>query len=226
MAIKSTSNQSLASPDLHQIKPVNIHRLAELFELLEADYVLVDKVSESGSDGDLDDTAEKHAEKNTQKNTEKNTESSTGPSLGDALVLQTGLPHITIHFDLEDDVLSAFAVWEGRIPARAEAKVGAFVSDFNWNMAAPTLSYDFRVKGNGAPTDKEPTEEIAICANRAMGVGEGLTRNQLGSFVLSALDSFGSAFETVAQEFPQSVKWQEKENVHQSPAARKKGQGR
>ncbi|WP_253703325.1 hypothetical protein [Corynebacterium striatum] len=218
MAIKSTSNQSLASPDLHQIKPVNIHRLAELFELLEADYVLVDKVSESGSDGDLDDTAEKHAE--------KNTESSTGPSLGDALVLQTGLPHITIHFDLEDDVLSAFAVWEGRIPARAEAKVGAFVSHFNWNMAAPTLSYDFRVKGNGAPTDKEPTEEIAICANRAMGVGEGLTRNQLGSFVLSALDSFGSAFETVAQEFPQSVKWQEKENVHQSPAARKKGQGR
>lgn len=218
MAITSTSNQSPASPDLHQIKPVNIHRLAELFELLEADYVLVDKVSESGSDGDLDDTAEKHAE--------KNTESSTGPSLGDALVLQTGLPHITIHFDLEDDVLSAFAVWEGRIPARAEAKVGAFVSHFNWNMAAPTLSYDFRVKGNGAPTDKEPTEEIAICANRAMGVGEGLTRNQLGSFVLSALDSFGSAFETVAQEFPQSVKWQEKENVHQSPAARKKGQGR
>ncbi|HAT1436785.1 TPA: hypothetical protein I8W29_000134, partial [Corynebacterium striatum] len=116
MAIKSTSNQSPASPDLHQIKPVNIHRLAELFELLEADYVLVNKVSESGSDGDLDDTAEKHAEKNTQKNTEKNTESSTGPSLDGALVLQTGLPHITIHFDLEDDVLSAFAVWEGRIP--------------------------------------------------------------------------------------------------------------
>lgn len=214
MAIESTSNQSPASPDLHQIEPVNIHRLAELFELLEADYILVDKIIESDSDGDLVDTAEKHAE--------KNTENSAGPSLGDALVLQTGLPHITIHFDLEDDVLSAFAVWEGRIPARAEEKVGAFVSDFNWNMAAPTLSYDFRVKGNGAPTDKEPTEEIAICANRAMGVGEGLTRNQLGSFVLSALDSFGSAFETVAQEFPQAVKWQEKENAHQSPAARKK----
>lgn len=218
MAIESTSNQSPASPDLHQIEPVNIHRLAELFELLEADYILVDKIIESDSDGDLVDTAEKHAE--------KNTENSAGPSLGDALVLQTGLPHITIHFDLEDDVLSAFAVWEGRIPVRAEEKVGAFVSHFNWNMAAPTLSYDFRVKGDGAPTDKEPTEEIAICANRAMGVGEGLTRNQLGSFVLSALDSFGSAFETVAQEFPQSVKWQEKENAHQSPAARKKGQGR
>lgn len=218
MAIESTSNQSPASPDLHQIEPVNIHRLAELFELLEADYILVDKIIESDSDGDLVDTAEKHAE--------KNTENSAGPSLGDALVLQTGLPHITIHFDLEDDVLSAFAVWEGRIPVRAEEKVGAFVSHFNWNMAAPTLSYDFRVKGDGAPTDKEPTEEIAICANRAMGVGEGLTRNQLGSFVLSALDSFGSAFETVAQEFPQSVKWQEKEDAHQSPAARKKGQGR
>lgn len=218
MAIESTSNQSPASPDLHQIEPVNIHRLAELFELLEADYILVDKIIESDSDGDLVDTAEKHAE--------KNTENSAGPSLGDALVLQTGLPHITIHFDLEDDVLSAFAVWEGRIPVRAEEKVGAFVSDFNWNMAAPTLSYDFRVKGNGAPTDEEPTEEIVICANRAMGVGEGLTRNQLGSFVLSALDSFGSAFETVAQEFPQPVKWQEKENAHQSPAARKKGQGR
>ena len=224
MAIESPSNQPPASPDLHQIEPVNIHRLAELFELLEADYILVDKIIESDSDGGLNDTAEKHAEKNTE-NTE-NTENSAGPTLGDALVLQTGLPHITIHFDLEDDVLSAFAVWEGRIPARAEEKVGAFVSHFNWNMAAPTLSYDFRVKGNGAPTDKEPTEEIAICANRAMGVGEGLTRNQLGSFVLSALDSFGSAFEAVALEFPHSVKWQEKDSAHQSPAACKKGQGR
>ncbi len=44
---------------------------------------------------------------------------------------------------------------------------------------------------------------------------------------LDLLDSVpDSAFETVAQEFPQSVKWQEKEDAHQSPAARKKGQGR
>ncbi|NTS21637.1 hypothetical protein HT105_21720 [Bacteroides fragilis] len=95
------------------------------------------------------------------------------------------MPHITIHFDIENDTLSAFAVWEGRVPASAEEKVGAFIAEFNWNMSAPTLSYDFRPKGTGAGA-KQEEEEIAICANRAMGVGIGLSSNQLGSFVLSA----------------------------------------
>ncbi|AMO87940.1 bacterial sensory transduction regulator family protein [Corynebacterium simulans] len=172
------------------ISEVNIHRLAELFEQLEADYVLLDKIEDPAREDAAADG-------------------------GEGLVLQTGLPHITIHFDIEDDTLSAFAVWEGRLPASAEDKVGAFIAEFNWNMSAPTLSYDFRPKGTGAGA-KQEEEEIAICANRAMGVGIGLSSNQLGSFVLSAFDSFGMAFDAVAEAFPQAAKWNDK-------AANKKG---
>ena len=91
------------------ISEVNIHRLAELFEQLEADYVLLDKIEDparedAAADGDGAEAG-----------------------VGEGLVLQTGLPHITIHFDIENDTLSAFAVWEGRLPASAEEKVGSVV---------------------------------------------------------------------------------------------------
>lgn len=183
------TNQSIAE--------VNIHRLAELFEQLEADYVLLDRIEDSAPE---DAAADSDAAE---------------VGVGEGLVLQTGLPHITIHFDIENDTLSAFAVWEGRLPASAEEKVGRFIAEFNWNMSAPTLSYDFRPKGTGAGA-KQEEEEIAICANRAMGIGVGLSSNQLGSFVLSAFDSFGMAFDAVAEAFPQAAKWNDK-------AANKKG---
>ncbi len=164
----STVSEPVTDP--HAILPVDMHRLAELFEFLGAEYALINK-DES-----------------------------------DALVLQTGLPHITIHIDLDDDTLSAFATWEGRAAAAEEDEVAAVVGDLNWELVAPTLSYSFGEDARG-------TEEIVICANRAMGVGEGLSRNQLGMFIASAFDSFGAAFDALADALPQAVTWSDEEDA-------------
>lgn len=173
-----------------EVQPVNIHRLVEIFELLSADYVLVSAPNDSETDPETDTDADAAA---------------AAPE-DERIVLQTGLPHLTIHFDIQDDTLSAFATWEGRLDASAEETVAPIIADFNWQMVAPTLSYAFS-DGQG----KHPTEQIVINGNRAMAIGEGLSRNQLGTFILSVFGSFSAAFEAVAQAFPQAVTWNEED---------------
>ncbi|WP_246818422.1 hypothetical protein [Corynebacterium sp. HMSC055A01] len=108
--------------------------------------------------------------------------------------------------DAEGDVLSAFASWEGTLPAHLEQDVAAAVAELNWASVAPTLSYlmEEDAKGN---------EEIHLGANRAMAVGEGLSLAQLGHFLLSSLASFAEIFDIVAQRFPQAVTWDKEEQA-------------
>lgn len=170
--------------DLHVVEPVTIDRLAQLCELIDADYALVEAAPEATEDADTGDTASARR------------------------VLQTGVPHIAVHCDLdaEGDVLSAFASWEGTLPAHLEHDVAAAVAELNWASVAPTLSYlvEEDAKGN---------EEIHLGANRAMAVGEGLSLAQLGHFLLSSLSSFAEIFDIVAQRFPQAVTWDKKEQA-------------
>ena len=170
--------------DLHVVEPVTIDRLAQLCELIDADYALVEAAPEATEDADTGDTASARR------------------------VLQTGVPHIAVHCDLdaEGDVLSAFASWEGTLPAHLEQDVAAAVAELNWASVAPTLSYlvEEDAKGN---------EEIHLGANRAMAVGEGLSLAQLGHFLLSSLSSFAEIFDIVAQRFPQAVTWDKKEQA-------------
>lgn len=170
--------------DLHVVEPVTIDRLAQLCELIDADYALVEAAPEATEDADTGDTASARR------------------------VLQTGVPHIAVHCDLdaEGDVLSAFASWEGTLPAHLEQDVAAAVAELNWASVAPTLSYlvEEDAKGN---------EEIHLGANRAMAVGEGLSLAQLGHFLLSSLSSFAEIFDIVAQRFPQAVTWDKEEQA-------------
>lgn len=103
-------------------------------------------------------------------------------------------------------MLSAFASWEGTLPAHLEQDVAAVVAELNWASVAPTLSYlvEEDAKGN---------EEIRLGANRAMAVGEGLSLAQLGHFLLSSLASFAEIFDIVAQRFPQAVTWDKEEQA-------------
>ena len=170
--------------DLHVVEPVTIDRLAQLCELIDADYALVEAAPEATEDADTGDTASARR------------------------VLQTGVPHIAVHCDLdaEGDVLSAFASWEGTLPAHLEQDVAAAVAELNWASVAPTLSYlvEEDAKGN---------EEIHLGANRAMAVGEGLSLAQLGHFLLSSLASFAEILDIVAQRFPQAVTWDKEEQA-------------
>lgn len=170
--------------DLHVVEPVTIDRLAQMCELIDADYALIEEAPDAAEDAVADDSSSARR------------------------VLQTGVPHIAVHCDLdaEGDVLSAFASWEGTLPAHLEQDVAAAVAELNWASVAPTLSYlvEEDAKGN---------EEIRLGANRAMAVGEGLSLAQLGHFLLSSLASFAEIFDIVAQRFPQAVTWDKKEQA-------------
>lgn len=172
--------------DLHVVEPVTIDRLVQLCELIDADYALIEASPEPEADADAAADSAESARR----------------------VLQTGVPHIAVHceLDAEGEVLSAFASWEGTLPAHLEPEVAAVVAELNWASVAPTLSFlvEEDAKGN---------TEIHLGANRAMGVGEGLSLAQLGHFLLSSLASFAEIFDVVAQRFPQAVTWDKEEQA-------------
>lgn len=182
--------------DLHAIEPVTIERLAQLCELIDADYAIIEAplpddadVAVQGTDGEA---ARAHR------------------------VLQTGVPHIAVHCDVDEEgeTLSAFATWEGTLPASAEEEVAAAVAEINWASVAPTLSYLAGDNSGEADGSRDAAaSEIQLCANRAMAVGEGLSLAQLGQFLLSSLASFAEVFDVVAQRFPQAVTWNDDGDV-------------
>ncbi|MCG7229045.1 hypothetical protein [Corynebacterium minutissimum] len=178
--------------DLHAVEPVSIDRLAQLCELIDADYAILEAPRSASDAGtDVDTQADRAADDDAEEKFHR--------------VLQTGIPHIAVHCDLneEGDTLSAFATWEGTLPESAEEEVAATVAELNWASVAPTLSY-FVTDGPEEPSDGA---EVQLCANRAMAVGEGLSLAQLGHFLLSSLASFAEIFEVVAERFPQAVTW-------------------
>nr|WP_269152602.1 hypothetical protein [Corynebacterium minutissimum] len=161
-------------------------------ELIDADYAILEAPRSASDAGtDVDTQADRAADDDAEEKFHR--------------VLQTGIPHIAVHCDLneEGDTLSAFATWEGTLPESAEEEVAATVAELNWASVAPTLSY-FVTDGPEEPSDGA---EVQLCANRAMAVGEGLSLAQLGHFLLSSLASFAEIFEVVAERFPQAVTW-------------------
>ena len=191
--------------DLHAVEPVSIDRLAQLCELIDADYAILEAPRTTG-------VADIHADGADDRSLDDNASiagdaDNAGDEAGTTFhrVLQTGIPHIAVHCDLneEGDTLSAFATWEGTLPESAEEEVAATVAELNWASVAPTLSY-FVADDTEEPSDGA---EVQLCANRAMAVGEGLSLAQLGHFLLSSLASFAEIFEIVAERSPQAVTW-------------------
>lgn len=46
-----------------------------------------------------------------------------------------------------------------------------------------------------------------VSAYRQVNASEGLTRDQLGAFILSSLDAVAAAFSYVEEQFPDLVTW-------------------
>ncbi|WP_165242219.1 hypothetical protein [Corynebacterium lizhenjunii] len=173
-----------------KIQEVTIPHLAQACDELGMDYALIAAITDEDGPG-----AETPAVPEDSCQAE--------PADTARTVLQTGLPHLSIYCDLQEGTLSAFATWEGRLPATAEDEVAALLGDLNWDFIAPTLSYSLQE----APGPRAQ-EEIVISANRAMGVAEGLSMQQLRGFLDSAFDSFTQVFEYIAQALPAAVTWE------------------
>ena len=69
----------------------------------------------------------------------------------------------------------------------------------SWNPAqfAPTLRFF-----------EQGEELLAISAVREADVSTGMTRNQLGAFLLSTLDAVLESFQSIEKQFPDSVTWE------------------
>lgn len=115
-----------------------------------------------------------------------------------AEVLRTGFSNAAIAMQVRDSTLICDSVWRGDIPASEGPKVLSLVNQWNTEHFAPTLRF-FEAADNN----------LAVSAVRELHIAEGASRNQIGAFVMSTLDSVLQSFAWIEQHYPQLVTWEE-----------------
>ena len=113
-------------------------------------------------------------------------------------ILRTGFSNAAIAFQHRDNTLICDSIWRGDIPADKAPEVLATINQWNTNHFAPTLRF-FEAAG----------KSLAISGFRELHVGAGVTRNQLGAFVMSSLNSILESFNWLEQQYPDLVTWEE-----------------
>ncbi|MCP6318803.1 YbjN domain-containing protein, partial [Klebsiella pneumoniae] len=82
----------------------------------------------------------------------------------------------------------------GDVPASEGPKVLAQLNQWNTEHFAPTLR--FFETGEGS---------LAVSAVRELNISQGLSRNQVGAFVMSTLDAVVQSFTWLEQQYPELV---------------------
>lgn len=121
-----------------------------------------------------------------------------------ATILRTGFSNTAIAMQIRDNVLVMDSVWRGTLPTSEGPQVLSLVNEWNTDHFAPTMRFF------------ESADGLAISAVRELNVAEGVSRNQIGAFVMHTLDSILQAYAWVEQSYPQLVTWetpQEDDNV-------------
>lgn len=113
-------------------------------------------------------------------------------------ILRTGFSNIAIAMQVRDDVLVADSVWRGNVPASEGPSLLMVLNQWNQEHFAPTLRF-FESEEN----------TLAVSGVREINVAHGLSRNQIGAFVMSTLDSMLQSFAFVEEHYPQLVTWEE-----------------
>ena len=99
---------------------------------------------------------------------------------------------------VRDDVLVADSVWRGNVPSSEGPSLLMVLNQWNQQHFAPTLRFFESAENN-----------LAVSGVREINVAHGLSRNQIGSFVMSTLDSMLQSFAFVEEHYPQLVTWEE-----------------
>ena len=113
-------------------------------------------------------------------------------------VVRTGFSNAAIAISVRQNMLITDSLWRGELSTRAAVDVLAVVNSWNQAQFAPTLR--FFEQGDTA---------LAISAVREADVSVGMTRNQLGAFLLSTLDAVLESFQTLEKQFPDAVTWKD-----------------
>ena len=93
-------------------------------------------------------------------------------------ILRTGFSNVAIAMQVRDDVLVADSVWRGNVPSSEGPSLLMVLNQWNQQHFAPTLRFFESAENN-----------LAVSGVREINVAHGLSRNQIGSFVMSTLDS-------------------------------------
>ena len=113
-------------------------------------------------------------------------------------ILRTGFSNVAIAMQVRDDVLVADSVWRGNVPSSEGPSLLMVLNQWNQQHFAPTLRFFESAENN-----------LAVSGVREVNVAHGLSRNQIGSFVMSTLDSMLQSFAFVEEHYPQLVTWEE-----------------
>ena len=113
-------------------------------------------------------------------------------------ILRTGFSNVAIAMQVRDDVLVADSVWRGNVPSSEGPSLLMVLNQWNQQHFAPTLRFFESAENN-----------LAVSGVREINVAHGLSRNQIGSFVMSTLDSMLQSFAFVEEHYPQLVIWEE-----------------
>lgn len=111
-------------------------------------------------------------------------------------VLRTGFANAAIALTLDNDRLVCDSLWRGHVSLSDGAGLMQALNQWNQHQITPTLRF-FEQQGS----------HLVVSAYRQTNISEGLSRGQLGAFVLSCLESVDAAFSYVEQQFPDLVTW-------------------
>lgn len=113
-------------------------------------------------------------------------------------IVRTGFVNAAIALQLREKTLVIDSVWRGDVPQSQGPQILAAVNQWNEGQFAPTLRF-FEASG----------ELLAVSGFREINTELGLSRNQLGSFIMSTLDAVLQSFNFLEQQFPELVTWEE-----------------
>ena len=113
-------------------------------------------------------------------------------------ILRTGFSNVAIAMQVRDNVLVADSVWRGNVPSSEGPTLLKVLNQWNQQHFAPTLRFFESAENN-----------LAVSGVREINIAHGLSRNQIGAFVMSTLDSMLQSFAFVEEHYPQLVTWEE-----------------
>lgn len=113
-------------------------------------------------------------------------------------ILRTGFSNVAIAMQVRDDVLVADSVWRGNVPSSEGPSLLMVLNQWNQQHFAPTLRFFESAENN-----------LAVSGVREINIAHGLSRNQIGAFVMSTLDSMLQSLAFVEEHYPQLVTWEE-----------------
>ena len=125
-------------------------------------------------------------------------EADAGPGEPTRTVLRTGFVNAAMVFAFDDGRLVFESVWRGEFTPMDASSLLFAVNEYNQTRFAPTLRF-FQSEEN----------TLVITGIRSLDVSQGLSDDQLGSFVVTSIDATLQAFDFLAESFPTAVTWEE-----------------